>query len=53
MFRLRGTGEVSLNQGETIEFLMAGSMGLPILPQLFARWDGQDERVQVRVPPER
>ncbi|MFJ2017153.1 hypothetical protein [Streptomyces nodosus] len=53
VFRLRGTGEVSLNQGEAIEFLMAGSMGLPIPPQLFARWDGQNEWVPVRVPPKR
>jgi hypothetical protein len=49
VFTLRGTGEVSLEAGEAIEFLMAG--GVP--PQLFVRWDGRDEVVPVRVPPKR
>ncbi|GAA2474626.1 hypothetical protein GCM10023100_53110 [Actinocorallia cavernae] len=53
VFRLRNTGEVSLNQGEAIELLMTGSMGAPIPPQLFTRWDGQGEWVPVRVPPKR
>ncbi|MFJ2477099.1 hypothetical protein ACIOWI_29695 [Streptomyces sp. NPDC087659] len=47
VFKLRGTGDVSLNAGEAIDFLMAGD--LP--PQVFARWDGQDEWVPLRVPP--
>lgn len=50
VFRLRGTGEVTLNAGEAIDFLMAGSMGSAVPPQLFARWDGQDPAVPVRVP---
>ncbi|MGW9437962.1 hypothetical protein [Streptomyces sp. NPDC055607] len=49
VFRLKGTGEVSLRGGEAIDFLMAGS--LP--PQLFAKWDGQEEYVPLRVPPKR
>ncbi|MFF7313363.1 hypothetical protein [Streptomyces sp. NPDC008137] len=49
VFTLRGTGEVSLEQGEAVEFLMAG--GVP--PQLFARWDGQEELAPLRVPPKR
>ncbi|MCM8555376.1 hypothetical protein [Streptomyces sp. STCH 565 A] len=51
VFRLRGTGEVSLEAHEAIEFLMAGSMGKPLPPQLFAKWDGQDAYVPLRVPP--
>ncbi|MEU9861305.1 hypothetical protein AB0D99_10535 [Streptomyces sp. NPDC047971] len=53
VFRLRGTGEVSLKGGEAIDFLMAGSSGAPVPPQLFAKWDGQDELVPLRVPPKR
>jgi hypothetical protein len=49
VFTLRGTGEVSLQPGEAVGFLMAG--GVP--PQLFARWDGQEDLVPVRVPPKR
>ncbi|MEV5182882.1 hypothetical protein AB0K88_24290 [Streptomyces werraensis] len=49
VFTLRGTGEVSLEPGEAMGFLMAG--GVP--PQLFAKWDGQDVYVPLRVPPKR
>ncbi|MEU9631568.1 hypothetical protein AB0D89_32900 [Streptomyces luteogriseus] len=47
IFGLKGNEEVSLEQGEAVAFLMAGS----IPPQLFAQWDGQEEWVPVRVPP--
>lgn len=51
VFRLRGTGDVSLQPNEAIDFLMAGSMGRPMPPQLFARWEGQTEVVPLRIPP--
>jgi pyruvate/2-oxoglutarate dehydrogenase complex dihydrolipoamide acyltransferase (E2) component len=53
VFRLRNTGEVSLQADEAIDFLMAGTWGAPVPPQLFARWQGQDELVPLRVPPKR
>ncbi|MGW3100221.1 hypothetical protein ACWDCC_43070 [Streptomyces sp. NPDC001102] len=49
VFGLKGGEKVSLERGEAVAFLMAGS----IPPQLFARWDGQDEWVPVRIPPKR
>lgn len=51
VFRLRGAEDVSLEADEAVDFLMAGSMGLPMPPQLFARWEGQEEWVTLRIPP--
>lgn len=49
VFRLNDGDEVSLNPGEAVDFLMAGSWGKPVPPQLFACWEGQDTPVPVRV----
>lgn len=49
VFGLKRGEEVSLEQGEAVSFLMAGS----IPPQLFAQWDGQEEWVPLRIPPKR
>ncbi|MFJ6578400.1 hypothetical protein ACIQMY_20815 [Streptomyces sp. NPDC091368] len=53
IFKLRGTGEVSLRAGEAIDFLMAGAGDAAVPPQLFAKWDGQQELVPIRVPRKR
>ncbi|MGW8624277.1 hypothetical protein C0R01_11175 [Streptomyces albidoflavus] len=51
VFRLKGAGDVSLQAGEAVDFLMAGAWGKPIPPQLFAKWEGQVEPLPIQVPP--
>lgn len=50
VFLLRSTGEVNLEQDETVDFLMAGSVDKPLTQELRARWDGQEDPVPLRVP---
>ncbi|WCN06035.1 hypothetical protein M6G08_30330 [Streptomyces sp. M92] len=43
--------EEDLPAGEAHEFLMAGTMGGPVPPQIYVTWDGQETPVPLRVPP--
>lgn len=42
--------EVDLQPDEAHEFLMTGTMGGPVPPQIYVTWDGQDTPVPLRVP---
>lgn len=43
--------DVDLHPDEAHEFLMTGTMGGPVPPQIYVLWDGQDSPVPLRVPP--
>ncbi|MFB7589347.1 hypothetical protein [Streptomyces sp. NPDC056169] len=53
LFQLRGREGLSLSAGEAIDFQMRGAAGSPVPAQLFAKWDGQEEHLPLRVPPRR
>ncbi|MER5831229.1 hypothetical protein ABT116_10410 [Streptomyces sp. NPDC002130] len=40
-----------LQPDEAHEFIMTGTLGGPVPPQVYVTWDGQDSPVPLRVPP--
>lgn len=45
--------DVDLEPGESHLFLMVGTMGGPVPPQIYVTWDGQEDPVPLPVPPRR